>query len=76
MPYHTVSDLPESVRNALPEHAQHIYFKSFNSAWDEYADPDERHSGADREETAHKVAWSAVKQSYHKTAGGSWQKKG
>jgi cation transport regulator len=48
MPYHTVSDLPESVRNALPEHAQHIYFKSFNSAWDEYADPDERHSGADR----------------------------
>ena len=40
----------------LPEHARDIYREAFNSAWDEYKDPDGRRGDASREETAHKVA--------------------
>ena len=74
MPYDSISDLPASVRDALPKEAQKIYRKSFDSAWDEYSDPQDRKGGASREETAHKVAWSAVKQSYEKK-GERWVKK-
>ena len=69
MPYERIKDLPESVRNILPEHAQEIYKEAFNSAWDEYDKPGERRGGASREEVAHKVAWSAVKQVYVKHNG-------
>ncbi|NLX11655.1 MAG: putative cation transport regulator ChaB [Chloroflexi bacterium] len=76
MPYDKVSDLPESVRDNLPKHAQEIYRKAFNSAWEEYSDPDDRRDDASREETAHKVAWGAVKRSYEKEeASGKWVKK-
>lgn len=76
MPYDKVSDLPESVRDNLPKHAQEIYKEAFNSAWDEYKDPDERRDDASREETAHKVAWGAVKRSYEKDeSSGRWVKK-
>lgn len=64
MPYSSIADLPASVRDNLPQHAQEIYQESFNSAFDEYAG---------REETAHKVAWTAVKQKYKKDeASGKW----
>jgi cation transport regulator len=66
MPYKTIADLPEQVSENLPEHAQEIYKEAFNSAWDEYKDPAERRGDASREETAHKIAWSAVKQQYEK----------
>lgn len=72
MPYERNNDLPESVRDNLPDHAQDIYRSAFNSAWEQYADPDERRDDASREETAHKVAWSAVKDSYHKNETGEW----
>lgn len=71
MPYDSNSDLPDNVRDNLPSHAQEIYRKAFNSAWDEYKDPEDRKGNADREETAHKVAWSAVKKEYHKE-GDKW----
>lgn len=74
MPYNKISELPDSVKNALPKHAQEIYKGAFNSAWDEYKDPDERRGDAGREETAHKVAWSAVKRDYEKK-GDEWHKK-
>ena len=74
MPYDCISDLPKSVRESLPTRAQEIYRRVFNHAWDEYADPRRRRSGASREETAHKVAWSAVKASYEKK-GGRWVEK-
>ena len=64
MPYERLSDLPEPVRNHLPRHAQEIYKEAFNSAWDDYRDPDERRGDESREEVSHKVAWSAVKQKY------------
>lgn len=74
MPYDRIDDLPESVRDNLPKHAQDIYKEAFNSAWDQYDDPEERRDDASREETAHKVAWSAVKQSFEKD-GDRWKQK-
>ncbi len=66
MPYSKNSELPDNVKDNLPSHAQEIYRKAFNSAWDEYKDPDDRRGNDSREEVAHKVAWSAVKKEYHK----------
>lgn len=76
MPYKQIKDLPESVREHLPEHAQEIYMEAFNSAWEQYDEPEERRGGASREETAHKVAWAAVKRVYEKDeASGRWKRK-
>lgn len=74
MPYKTNKDLPKNVTHVLPVHAQDIYREAFNHAWQEYARPDERRDDASREETAHKVAWSAVKKKYEKT-GDTWTAK-
>jgi cation transport regulator len=74
MPYDTLDGLPENVINVLPKHAQEIYRAAFNSAWNEYKDPGERRGDASREETAHKVAWAAVKKEYEKE-GGKWRRK-
>jgi len=76
MPYKNLKDLPESVQKNLPEHAQEIYLEAFNNAWDQYAKPEDRKGGASREETAHKVAWSAVKHVYEKEEkSGNWKVK-
>jgi cation transport regulator len=75
MPYDSVKELPESVRDNLPNHAQEIYKEAYNSAWDQYDKPGERRGDASREETAHKVAWSAVKKEYEKGDDGKWRKK-
>jgi len=75
MPYNKIAELPDSVRDNLPKHAQEIYKEAFNSAWDQYEDPEDRQDDASREETAHRVAWSAVKQQYEKGADGDWQRK-
>lgn len=76
MPYKVNSALPESVRHALPAHAQDIYRAAFNSAWDEYANPDQRRGDESREEAAHKIAWAAVKHDYEKDAStGKWRAK-
>ena len=74
MPYHSNAELPDSVKDHLPKHAQDIYREAFNSAWDEYKDPDRRRGDASREETAHKVAWAAVKKKYEKR-GDDWHPK-
>lgn len=77
MPYYkSKDDLPDSVRDNLPKHAQEIYQEAFNSAWEQYKDPEDRRGDASREETAHKVAWNAVKQEYEKDEdSGKWKKK-
>jgi cation transport regulator len=72
VPYERTSDLPASVRDHVPPHAQEIYKEAFNSAWDDYRDPAERRDDASREEVAHRVAWSAVKKSYEKGDDGNW----
>ena len=65
MPYDSVSDLPDQVRDNLPKHAMEIYKEAFNSASKEY----------NQEKTAHKVAWSAVKEKYKKNDNDDWVKK-
>jgi len=65
MPYKNLNDLPEPVQEHLPKHAQEIYRAAYNSAWEEYAQDEER---------AHKVAWSAVKKKYVKDeSSGQWK---
>lgn len=72
MPYKSTNDLPDNVKSVLPDHAQDIYKEAFNSAFEEYKDASDRKGDADREETAHKVAWSAVKKKYEKGADDRW----
>lgn len=74
MPYHSLAELPDSVKNVLPKHAQEIYKEAYNNAWEQYADPEKRRGDASREEVAHKVAWSAVKDKYEKK-GDRWTRK-
>jgi cation transport regulator len=66
MPYKNLSDLPDQVRNNLQKRDQEIYQAAFNSAWEQYDEPSERRGDDTREETAHKVAWAAVKNKYEK----------
>jgi cation transport regulator len=76
MPYASISQLPASARKHLPLHAQHIYMEAFNSAWERYEEPEDRRGAASREETAHRVAWAAVKQRYAKDPEtGEWREK-
>ncbi len=76
MPYNSTSDLPESVREHLPEHAQKIYMEAYNNAWKEYDSPQKRRGNATHEESAARVAWAAVKKEYKKDEKtGHWQAK-
>jgi cation transport regulator len=65
MPYDNPSDLPASVRNNLPRHAQEIYRAAYNSAEDQYGE----------ESRVHRVAWSAVENKYEKNDKGNWVQK-
>jgi cation transport regulator len=53
MPYPSNDNLPPSVRNHLPPHAQDIYREAFNHAWVTYA------RSARREQIAHRTCVSA-----------------
>lgn len=75
MPYNSNSELPENVTNVLPAHAQDIFRKAFNSAYDEYDRPEERRGDLSREDTARRVAWAAVKNTYKKGEDGKWHPK-
>jgi cation transport regulator len=72
MPYQKIADLPDAVKNNLPHHAQEIYKEAYNSAWEQYKDPVDRRGDATLEETAHRVAWAAVKHQYEKNDQGEW----
>lgn len=66
MPYEKLTDLPDSVRDNLPKHAQEIYRAAYNSAEEQY----------DEEDRRHRVAWSAVEQRYEKDEErGEWVEK-
>jgi cation transport regulator len=74
MPYRSNQELPDSVKDNLPNHAQDIYREAFDHAWNEYEEPEKRRGNESREEVAHKVAWAAVKQKYEKV-GNEWRPK-
>lgn len=65
MPYTTIQDLPDNVKDHLPMHGQEIYRAAFNKAFEKYLD----------EKTAFKVAWSAVKKLYFKDQNDNWVSK-
>ena len=67
MPYASIDDLPPPIRAHLPPHAREIYLAAFNSAWTQYAS----RGPFERERTAHRVAWTAVKHKYRKV-GDRW----
>jgi cation transport regulator len=62
--YKNISDLPQDVRNVLPEDAQHIFMTAFNSIIDNHGD----------EQTATRVAWETLKRddNYVQGADGKW----
>lgn len=64
MPYEQIDDLPPSVKDHLPKHAQEIFRAAFNSALEEYGE----------EERAFRVAWGAVKRDYEKGDDGKWHR--
>jgi cation transport regulator len=64
MPYASNAQLPPSVRDHLPEHAQDIFRAAFNHAFATYRN-DPR-----QEEIAHRIAWAAVKRRYVKSSEG------
>jgi cation transport regulator len=57
----------------LPSHAQKIYRKAHKNALHQYENPSKRRGGKseNKEQIAHKVAWSAVKKEYKKK-GDKW----
>ena len=66
MPYDSITDLPDGVRDNVPKHGQEIYKEAFNSAWDQYDHDEER---------SHRVAWGAVKAKYEKGDDNRWHEK-
>jgi len=75
MPYTKINELPDQVQDVLPVHGQEIYRATYNNALDQYNDPADRNDDSSIEETAHKVAWAAVKKVYHKNDAGNWVRK-
>ncbi len=73
MPYTTEKELPKRVQDALPEEAEHIFKEAYNNALKYYKDPKKRRGNATLEETANRIAWSAVKKKYRKE-GEKWVK--
>lgn len=65
MPYKKKKDLPDSVKDSLPKHAQDVYIAAFNSSFDDNGDEAESHA----------IAWSAVKRIYKKNKEDEWVKK-
>lgn len=65
MPYASPEDLPSSIRDNLPVHAQHIFISAFNSEYERGAS----------EELCNKIAWAAVNRSYRKDEKGTWTAK-
>ena len=65
MPYKSNNDLPKSISDNLPEHAQDIFRTAFNNAHEEHGN----------EKQAFKIAWSAVERRYKKNEDGQWVQK-
>lgn len=64
MLYKKLSDLPQNIRNLLPEFAQEVYLEAFNSTLRYY----QRLQTSDMspEEIADQAAWAAVRQEYQR----------
>ena len=63
MPYETIQELPEDLKQRLPQGAQQIFMAAFNSA----------SSDGISEDGARQIAWNSLKSQYHEGEDGKWQ---
>ncbi|MFN6559136.1 MAG: ChaB family protein [Nostoc sp. ChiSLP01] len=66
MPEQGINQLPEDIKQQLPEHAQQIFAAALSSA---------QKDGLS-EEGAREVAWNSVRNEYEPGSDGKWQRKG
>ena len=66
MPYNKIDELPQEIKEGLPQAAQQIFVAAFNAS---------QKDGLS-EEGAQKVAWNSVKNQYEKGADGQWHSRG
>jgi cation transport regulator len=64
VPFTTNAELPERIRQRLPQPAQDIFRAAFNAAYFRY--------GPNQEARAFRIAWAAVKQGYAHRAASLW----
>lgn len=60
--YKTKQDLPDTLRDVMPDRAQEIYLKAYKRAWELYSD--DASSMLSQEGVAHREAWAAVGREY------------
>lgn len=60
--YESTKDLPDIVRDVLPEGAQEIYVEAYNRSWELY--DEEKTSEMSREAVADRDAWAAVSRKF------------
>jgi cation transport regulator len=60
--YERIEELPDTVRDVLPEQAQEVYLEAFKASWESY--DEEKSSEMSQEAVANRDAWSAVKREY------------
>jgi cation transport regulator len=70
MRYENKSELPPTIRDILPEHAQDLYLQAYQKAWDEY---EEGQGYLSRDTMAHQQGYTAVRHEYVQDQGtGKW----
>ncbi|MFP4344320.1 MAG: ChaB family protein [Anaerolineales bacterium] len=75
MRYESLDDLPDTIRDVLPEEAQELYLEAYQKAWDAY----KPEIGGDLGQAgmAHRDAWHVVKKEYvQDEKKGDWYRKG
>jgi cation transport regulator len=66
MPYDKIDDLPQDIKEGLPQPAQQIFVAAFNAA---------QKDGLS-EDGARQVAWNSVRNQYEKDSKGHWHSRG
>ena len=72
--YESISDLPSTITDILPDEALELYLKGYKSGWDMY---DEERRNLSRNSVAHRQGWQAVQEEYDQDPdSGDWVRKG
>lgn len=75
MLYKSREELPENIREALPEEAQNLYIKAYNSAYKDHQDS-QRPAHVSLHQIANEQAWKVVGREWQKdTEHNVWIKK-
>jgi len=75
MRYEKTEDLPDTIRDVLPEEAQDIYLEAYQRSYDNYQEGEG--GELSRESVAHRDGWTAVQQEYEQDKEtGEWHRRG